>query len=229
MSITAETATFRPTGTTRTTTRRRAFARAFALGATVSALAAGGTYAAVGSGRSDHVAQGGAAASSLARPGAQANASSAGSAAAHTITYQQGAWVGALQRKLGQLNYYEGPTDGVLGPQTLAAITDFQRANGLTADGIAGTITMTKIDQQLTTGDSQMWPTGPPVKPGTTTPSAHESSGTSTTGGASIHGGTTSPTSGASGTASHAATTTGGAAPSGTTGGAAPSGTTAAN
>ncbi|HYB31551.1 MAG TPA: peptidoglycan-binding domain-containing protein [Solirubrobacteraceae bacterium] len=44
---------------------------------------------------------------------------------------QQGASVVALQHELAQLNYYEGPIDGVLGPATLAAIKHFQRANGL--------------------------------------------------------------------------------------------------
>ena len=32
-----------------------------------------------------------------------------------------------LQRELGQLNYYEGPVDGIMGPQTIQAITYLQR------------------------------------------------------------------------------------------------------
>ena len=32
-----------------------------------------------------------------------------------------------LQQELGQLNYYEGPVDGLMGPQTTAAIQDLQR------------------------------------------------------------------------------------------------------
>ena len=35
-----------------------------------------------------------------------------------------------LQQELGQLNYYEGPADGVMGPQTTAAIQDLQRQAG---------------------------------------------------------------------------------------------------
>ncbi len=85
----------------------------------------------------------------------------------------------ALQRNLGQLNYYEGPVDGVSGAATITAIKDFQRANGLTADGIAGPATMAKINQQLVTGDNQMGPSGPPVKPAGTTP-AHSSAGHAT-------------------------------------------------
>ena len=36
-----------------------------------------------------------------------------------------------LQQELGQLNYYEGPNDGIMGPQTIAAIKDLQRQAGL--------------------------------------------------------------------------------------------------
>jgi len=35
--------------------------------------------------------------------------------------------VKTLQQQLGQLNYYEGPVDGIMGPQTIAAIKDLQR------------------------------------------------------------------------------------------------------
>ncbi len=43
--------------------------------------------------------------------------------------YQTGPAVTALQRDLGQLNYYENTVDGVYGPSTTAAVKDFQRAN----------------------------------------------------------------------------------------------------
>jgi peptidoglycan hydrolase-like protein with peptidoglycan-binding domain len=39
-----------------------------------------------------------------------------------------------LQQELGQLNYYEGPVDGLIGPQTVAAIKDLQRQAGLPPD-----------------------------------------------------------------------------------------------
>ena len=35
-----------------------------------------------------------------------------------------------LQQELGQLNYYEGPVDGITGTQTTAAIKDLQRQAG---------------------------------------------------------------------------------------------------
>ncbi len=78
--------------------------------------------------------------------------------------YPHGQDVTALQHDLGLLNYYENPVDGVYGPATTAAIKDFQRANGLTVNGIAGPSTMAKIKHQLITGDSQMNP-GPLVQP----------------------------------------------------------------
>ncbi|HEY2281589.1 MAG TPA: peptidoglycan-binding domain-containing protein, partial [Streptosporangiaceae bacterium] len=36
-----------------------------------------------------------------------------------------------LQQELGQLNYYEGPVDGIMGAQTTAAIKDLQRQANL--------------------------------------------------------------------------------------------------
>jgi Putative peptidoglycan binding domain len=46
-----------------------------------------------------------------------------------------------LQRELGQLNYYEGPVDGIMGPQTIAAIKDLQRQAGLPQTGVMNAAT----------------------------------------------------------------------------------------
>ena len=43
--------------------------------------------------------------------------------------------VQAIQVELTRLQYLRGLTNGVLGPRTVAAITYFERANGLPADG----------------------------------------------------------------------------------------------
>ncbi|HEY6493380.1 MAG TPA: peptidoglycan-binding domain-containing protein [Trebonia sp.] len=40
-----------------------------------------------------------------------------------------------LQQQLGQLNYYEGSVDGIMGPQTTAAIKDLQRQANLPQTG----------------------------------------------------------------------------------------------
>jgi murein L,D-transpeptidase YcbB/YkuD len=63
-------------------------------------------------------------------------------------TYAHGQDVATLQRDLGQLNYYETSVDGVYGPATTAAVKDFQRANCLAVDGIAGPTTMARSDSR---------------------------------------------------------------------------------
>ena len=42
------------------------------------------------------------------------------------------------QQKLKQWSYYKGAVDGLYGPRTGQAVRDFQRKNGLAADGIIG-------------------------------------------------------------------------------------------
>lgn len=53
-----------------------------------------------------------------------------------------GSEVRTIQTKLKNWGYYSGSVDGVYGSKTLAAVKKFQRKNGLTADGIAGTATL---------------------------------------------------------------------------------------
>ena len=43
--------------------------------------------------------------------------------------------VAAVQRRLGQLGYYHGVVDGVVGPRTRNAIAAFESRNGLVVDG----------------------------------------------------------------------------------------------
>ena len=45
------------------------------------------------------------------------------------------------QKKLQELNLYDGEIDGINGVGTKAAIREFQRLSGLTVDGILGPIT----------------------------------------------------------------------------------------
>ena len=47
-----------------------------------------------------------------------------------------------LQKKLKELGYYGGETDGVFGAATQNAVKKFQKSVGLTADGIAGSKTL---------------------------------------------------------------------------------------
>ena len=47
-----------------------------------------------------------------------------------------------IQTKLKRWGYYNGVIDGIYGSQTMSAVKYFQRKNGLTQDGIAGTKTL---------------------------------------------------------------------------------------
>ncbi len=56
-----------------------------------------------------------------------------------------GAEISKLQRRLKELGYLTGAADGDFGAATEAAVKAFQRNNGLTADGKAGSYTLDKL------------------------------------------------------------------------------------
>ncbi len=60
-------------------------------------------------------------------------------------TGDTGSEVLSLQRRLVQLGYLNG-TDGIYGPVTYNAVVAFQKRNGLTADGVAGSLTLAKLN-----------------------------------------------------------------------------------
>ena len=64
--------------------------------------------------------------------------------------------VKTLQQQLGQLNYYEGPVDGIMGPQTTAAVKDLQRQAGLPQTGTMTPATQTALARYLAHGNNQM-------------------------------------------------------------------------
>lgn len=57
----------------------------------------------------------------------------------------RGVYVIILQDALNTLGYVCGNLDGIFGPRTLNALKDYQRSNGLSADGIVGCNTWKKI------------------------------------------------------------------------------------
>ena len=64
----------------------------------------------------------------------------------------QGAAVKVLQRALAHLGYSAGTIDGQYGPSTTTAVERFQRAHGLTADGVLGPNTLRALSSALATG-----------------------------------------------------------------------------
>jgi Flp pilus assembly protein TadG len=63
----------------------------------------------------------------------------------------QGAAVKVLQQGLAHLGYSPGTIDGQYGPATIDAVKRFQRAGGLTADGILGPNTLRALTRALKT------------------------------------------------------------------------------
>jgi len=54
-----------------------------------------------------------------------------------------------VQTALKRAGFYNGPIDGQFGKKTKKAVRDFQKANGLSADGIAGKKTRSLLRQYL--------------------------------------------------------------------------------
>ena len=65
-----------------------------------------------------------------------------------------GSEVRQIQTKLKNWGYYNGNVDGIYGGKTVNAVKYFQRKNGLTADGIAGTKTLAAMGIRSTSSNS---------------------------------------------------------------------------
>ena len=63
-----------------------------------------------------------------------------------------------LQKRLSELGYYQGALDGIFGPGTYNAVYNFQVANNLSADGIAGPVTLGALNLLGTTGSTDGTP-----------------------------------------------------------------------
>jgi peptidoglycan hydrolase-like protein with peptidoglycan-binding domain len=110
----------------------------------------------------------------------------------------RGSAVTQVQQRLKALGYNVGTVDGVFGPQTASAVTAFQRANHLTADGIVGPATW----QALFAGNALRGPGTPGVNSsnGSSAAITSRSGGTTSTGGTVTAGtGSGAPSTGASG------------------------------
>jgi hypothetical protein len=74
-----------------------------------------------------------------------------------------------LQQELDTLGCGAGNVDGILGPETEAAIKHFQTAAGLTVDGIVGTQTRAALAAAASSGTPHCEDTPPPSSSATTT------------------------------------------------------------
>ena len=94
----------------------------------------------------------------------------------------QGESVKALQQALAREGFDPGSVDGKFGPNTERAVKAFQRANGLTADGVVGPRTRAALEG----GSATTTPTQPPSTGGTGDVTTSRSR-TSTIGGVSTY------------------------------------------
>lgn len=77
--------------------------------------------------------------------------------------------VKAIQQKLKDLEYFTGSCTGTFGPATEEAVKAFQRKNGLSADGVVGDGTMSKLFSSKAVSNKKT-PTPKPTKKVTATP-----------------------------------------------------------
>ncbi|MFH1478267.1 MAG: peptidoglycan-binding domain-containing protein [Candidatus Omnitrophota bacterium] len=54
-----------------------------------------------------------------------------------------------IQKALKNAGFYKGPIDSKIGKNTKKAISDFQKANGITSDGVVGKKTWSKLSKFL--------------------------------------------------------------------------------
>jgi peptidoglycan hydrolase-like protein with peptidoglycan-binding domain len=54
-----------------------------------------------------------------------------------------------IQKALGRAGYFKGSPTGFYGKRTRAAVKSFQKAKGLAADGMVGTVTWKKLKRYL--------------------------------------------------------------------------------
>ena len=77
--------------------------------------------------------------------------------------------VRAVQKRLKELGYYKGSADGDFGPATEQAVKDFQKANGLTADGKVGEKTLAKMNAKTAVSYKEAHATATPKTTAKTT------------------------------------------------------------
>jgi peptidoglycan hydrolase-like protein with peptidoglycan-binding domain len=82
----------------------------------------------------------------------------ASTASSRSSTAASSATTTTLQENLATLNYYNGPTDGLMNTQTIQAITYLQRDANLPQTGHMNSATQAALNQMLISGNNQMGP-----------------------------------------------------------------------
>ena len=115
-------------------------------------------------------------AKAAATPTPAANAGTGSTAVSGSLkTGSTGSAVQSLQNQLIALGYLNGKADGVFGRKTAAAVRSFQRANKLTADGIAGSKTLQMLETR--SGSAATATPAPTTTPVPTAPPVSSTSG----------------------------------------------------
>ena len=77
--------------------------------------------------------------------------SSAGTVSTNVeVKSRRGSRMRDIQSCLKKAGFYDGPVDGIKGKATRKAVKDFQKANGLVADGVVGNKTWDAMAKYLT-------------------------------------------------------------------------------
>ena len=109
------------------------------------------------------------------KPSAKANATATPAPEKNTSNTlkkgDKGDEVKSLQTKLIELGYLTGKADGVYGTKTYEAVVAFQQANKLSADGIAGSKTQTKLNSNSAVAAASSSATAAPTATVTAAPS----------------------------------------------------------
>ena len=95
-------------------------------------------------------------ATALGNSSSGSSSSSSSSSSGVTLRYgmEDSEDVRTLQQNLKDLGYYKGSVTGDFGRLTKEAVYNFQRANDLSADGVAGSKTLSKIASEMAGGSS---------------------------------------------------------------------------
>ena len=66
---------------------------------------------------------------------------------------QSDPFIADIQKRLNDAGYDAGPVDGILGPRTKSAITEYQKAHGLQEDGVPSPALLVHLERTVAESD----------------------------------------------------------------------------